>query len=345
MNALNVATITGSTVAVEASAVEQLAGSIRGELIQPGDAGYDQARTVWNAMIDRKPALIVRCLGAADVISAVNFAREHKLATAVRGCGHNIAGNAVCDGGLMIDLSLMKSVRVDPENRLASVGPGATLGDFDQETQAFGLATPVGINSTTGIGGLTLGGGFGWLSRKYGLTVDNLVGADVVTADGRLLRADKDSNPDLFWAIRGGGGNFGVVTNFDFQLYKVGPEIFGGLVIYLLKDAASVLREYRKFAESADEDTAVYAILRKAPPLPFVPEQYHGKEIVAFACFYGGKPENGQKWNSALPGLAAGVRSAPDSRRAELLEIAQFRGNRRRGPRRGHRKCRPSAHR
>lgn len=304
MNAISVATISGNKVAVDPSALENLAASIRGQLVTPENTDYDNVRAIWNAMIDRKPALMVRCLGAGDVIRAVNFARENGLATAVRGCGHNIAGNAVCDGGVVIDLSLMHSVRVDPENRRAYVGPGATLGDFDHEAQAFGLATPVGINSTTGIGGLTLGGGFGWLSRKYGLTVDNLVAADVVTADGRFLRADRDVNPDLFWAIRGGGGNFGIVTNFEFRLYPVGPEIFGGLVIYLLKDAASVLRKYREYAANIDDDTAVWAILRKAPPLPFVPEQYHGKDIIAFACFYGGKPENGKKAIDPVRGFA-----------------------------------------
>lgn len=295
MNALTMAAVDGRRVSVEASALAKLAASIRGQLLQPGDADYDQARTVWNAMIDRKPALIVRCTGPADVMAAVNFGREHGLVTAVRGCGHNIAGSAVPDGGMMIDLSLMKSVRVDPINRRAEVGPGATLGDFDHEVQVFGLATPVGINSTTGIAGLTLGGGFGWLSRKHGLTVDNLTAADVVTADGRFLRADTKENPDLFWAIRGGGGNFGVVTRFEFQLHTLGPEIYGGLIVYPFKEAGSVLRKYREFTSTADDDTAVYAILRKAPPLPFVPESSHGKEIVAFACFYGGKLENGEK--------------------------------------------------
>jgi FAD/FMN-containing dehydrogenase len=295
MSALTVATVTGKKVSIEASSLDKLAASIQGHLTRPEDAGYDQARAVWNAMIDRKPALIVGCLGAADVVEAVNFAREHRLATAVRGCGHNIAGNAVCNDGVVIDLSDMNSVRIDPENRRAYVGPGATLGDFDREAQAFGLAAPLGINSTTGIGGLTLGGGFGWLSRKYGLTVDCLLGADVVTADGRSVRADKDNNPDLFWAIRGGGGNFGVVTGFEFGLHPVGPDIYSGLVVYSLDEGPKVLRKYREYVEGLGDETSVYAVLRNAPPLPFLPESVHGKGIVAMACFHGGDPEKGEK--------------------------------------------------
>ncbi len=295
MNALNVATVAGKKVSIEASALENLAGSIRGQLVRPGDTEYDTVRAIWNAMIDRRPALIVRCQGAADVMHAVNFAREHKLATAVRGCGHNIAGNAVCDDGVMIDLSLMNSVRVDPEKRRAYVGPGVTLGDFDHEAQAFGLATPVGINSTTGIGGLTLGGGFGWLSRKYGLTVDNLVSADVVTADGRFVKADKDTNADLFWAIRGGGGNFGVVTGFEFGLHQVGPEIYAGLVVYSLKEGAEVLKKYQEYVGGLGDETSVWAVLRNAPPLPFLPESVHGQGVVVMACFHGGDPKQGEK--------------------------------------------------
>ena len=195
--------------ALDAATIKGLKETLRGELLTPGSSGYDQARTIWNAMIDKRPDIIVRCAGAADVIQAVNFARKHDLLIAVRGGGHNIAGNAVCDGGIMIDLSLMKSVRVNPKDKRAFVEPGATLANFDHEAQAFGLATPLGINSTTGVAGLTLGGGFGWLSRKYGMTVDNLVSADVVTADGKLVRASASENSDLFWGIRGGGGNFG----------------------------------------------------------------------------------------------------------------------------------------
>ncbi len=230
-----------SSETLREATVDELKTSLRGDLLQPGDPGYDEARKVWNAMIDRRPALIARCAGAADAIKALAFAREHGITVAVRGGGHNIAGNAVCDDGLVIDLSAMKSVRVDPEARRAWVEPGATLGDFDQEAQQFGLATALGINSTTGVAGLTLGGGFGWLSRKYGMTVDNLISADVVTADGKLLRASERQNADLFWGIRGGGGNFGIVTSFEFQLHPLGPEVLSGLIVFPFDQAKSVL--------------------------------------------------------------------------------------------------------
>src|SRR4030095_1053382 len=196
--------------------ITALERELKGTVLTQGSPGYDEARTVWNAMIDRRPRLIVRCASAGDVIKSVQFATAHGLLIAVRGGGHNIAGNAICDDGLVIDLSRMKSVRVDPEGRRARVEPGATLADLDRETQAFGLAVPTGINSTTGVAGLTLGGGFGWITRKFGLTIDNLLSADIVTADGQLRRASAEENPDLFWAIRGGGGNFGVVTAFEF---------------------------------------------------------------------------------------------------------------------------------
>src|SRR5713226_8232586 len=231
--------------------------TLRGELLTPGSPGYDQARAIWNAMIDKRPAIIVRCAGAADVIQAVNFARKHDLLVAVRGGGHNIAGNAVCDGGLMIDLSLMKSVRVNPKDKRAFVEPGATLANFDHEAQAFGLATPLGINSTTGVAGLTLGGGFGWLSRKYGMTVDNLLSADVVTADGKLVRASASENPDLFWGIRGGGGNFGVITSFEFQLHPVGPNLASGLIVHPFARAREILAGYREVAAAAPDELTV----------------------------------------------------------------------------------------
>ena len=208
--------------------IAALQAAMRGAVALPGQDGYDAARTIWNAMIDRRPAVVARCLGAADVIQAVKLARRENLLVAVRGGGHNIAGTAVCDGGLLIDLSLMRSIRVDPAERTARVEPGATLADLDRETQAFALATPVGINSTTGIAGLTLGGGFGWTTRKFGLTIDNLLSADVVTAEGELVRASEKEHPDLFWAIRGGGGNFGIVTSFEFRLHPLGPQVLSG---------------------------------------------------------------------------------------------------------------------
>lgn len=264
-------------------------------MLLPGDDGYDKARTVWNATVDRRPALAVRCAGVSDVKRAVDFARAHGLLLSVKGGGHNIAGNVVCDGGLLIDLSGMRTVRVDPGARIAHVEPGATLGDFDAEAQAFGLATPVGINSTTGIAGLTLGGGFGWLSRKHGMTIDNLLAVDVITADGRFIRANAQENADLFWALRGGSGNFGIVTRFEFRLHPLGPDVLTGLVVYPLKDAASALRQYRQFANGLSDETAVWAVLRKAPPLPFLPPEVQGSETVAFVIFHAGDPEAGRK--------------------------------------------------
>ncbi|MGO4814743.1 FAD-binding oxidoreductase [Cupriavidus sp. 2MCAB6] len=275
--------------------VEGLKSKLRGQALQPGDAGYDEARSIWNAMIDRRPGLIVQSAGAADVMHTVAFARDNGLLLSVRAGGHNIGGLAICEGGITLDLSAMKSVRIDPTALRAYVEPGATLGDFDHEAQAFGLATPLGINSTTGVAGLTLGGGFGWISRKYGLSVDNLVGAQVVTADGKLVRASASEHADLFWAIRGGGGNFGVVTLFEFALHPVGPEVFGGLIVYPLSQAATVLQALRdRFAGMPDELT-VWAVMRLAPPLPFLPPEAHGKPIVALAICYIGPVADGPR--------------------------------------------------
>ncbi|HEX9691286.1 MAG TPA: FAD-binding oxidoreductase [Gemmatimonadales bacterium] len=285
----------GSTVSVDAASVASLQEQLAGRLLRPGDEDYDEARTIWNAMIDRRPGLIVECDNAADVQHAVKFARQHRVLVAVRGAGHNIAGNAVCDGGLMISFAKMRGVSVDAGARRARVEPGATLGDLDSATQAHGLATPVGINSTTGVAGLTLGGGFGWLSRKYGLTIDNLLGADVVTADGELIRASADENQDLFWGIRGGGGNFGVVTSFDFALHPVGPEVLAGLIVHPFADASAVLRAWRDFCANAPDELSVWVVMRKAPPLPFLPEEVHGTEVVVLAAVYAGDIKAGEQ--------------------------------------------------
>ena len=258
---------------------------VRGEVITPNDPGYDSARQLWNGMIDKRPALIVRCAGAADVLAALTHASDAGLALAVRGGGHNIAGSALCDNGLVIDLSGMRSVQIDAARRRAYVEGGATLRDFDHEAQAYGLATPLGINSTTGVAGLTLGGGFGWLSRKYGMAIDNLLSADIVTADGRRLHIDADNEPDLFWAIRGGGGNFGVVTRFEFALHEVGPMVTAGLMAFPLADANTVLASYRDLVPALPDDVSVWAVLRQAPPLPFLPAEWHGREIIALAVF------------------------------------------------------------
>jgi FAD/FMN-containing dehydrogenase len=265
--------------------VDAFKATLRGPVLRPGEPGYDDARAIWNAMIDRRPALIARCTGTADVVSAVNFARENGLPLAVRGGGHNIAGSALCEDGLVIDLTPMRDVHVDPRMRMAWVSGGALLSDVDHETQSCGLAVPLGINSTTGAAGLTLGGGFGWLSRMHGLTVDSLVGAEVVTADGKRHWASEEDEPDLFWAIRGGGGNFGVVTLFQFALHPVGPEVTAGLVVFPAAQAGEVMRHYRDFVDTLPDEVSVWAVLRQAPPLPFLAADVHGTNIVALAFF------------------------------------------------------------
>jgi FAD/FMN-containing dehydrogenase len=285
----------GKTVSLPAEAWDALRNGLRGALCLPGDAGYDEARTLWNAMIDKRPAAVVRAAGASDVIQTVKLAAQHGLLLAVRGGGHNIAGNAVCEGGLMLDLSLMRSVRVDLAARTVRVEPGARLSDLDKETQAFGLATPTGINSTTGVAGLTLGGGFGWLSRKLGLTIDNLISADVVTSNGELLRASASDNPDLFWAIRGGGGNFGVATSFELKLHPVGPQVLAGLIVHPFSQAKEVLAAYRKAVAAAPDELCCWVVMRKAPPLPFLPAEVHGTEVVVLALCYAGDPASGEK--------------------------------------------------
>ena len=288
---------------IPVDALDGLRAGLRGTLRLPGEPGYDDARTIWNAMIDRRPAVIVRAAGAADVIRAVGFAREHRLLLSVRGGGHNIAGNAVCDDGLMLDLSPMKSVRVNPAARTARVEPGVTLGEFDREAQAFGLATPLGINSTTGVAGITLGGGFGWISRKYGLSVDNLLSVDLVTADGTYLQASDTENADLFWAVRGGGGNFAVATSFEFRLHPVGPEVLSGLIVHPFAQARELLEGYRRFVASAPDEVTAWVVLRKAPPLPFLPAEVHGKEILVFAVCAVGDMQKAEKAVAPLRAL------------------------------------------
>jgi FAD/FMN-containing dehydrogenase len=303
MTSLSLKTLSGGTARVSEQTVQALKGRVRGAVLTAGEDGYDAARSIWNGMIDRRPGVIVRCAGAADVRTAVDFARAAGAVLAVRGGGHNIAGSAVCDGGVMIDLSPMKSVRVDPLARTARVEPGVTLGEFDRETQAFGLTTPTGINSTTGIAGLTLGGGFGWTSRTFGLTSDNLVSADVVTADGALVRANATENPELFWAIRGGGGNFGIVTSFEFRLHALGPEVMSGLIVHPLSDARSLFRRYREIVSAAPEALACWVVLRAAPPLPFLPKEVHGTGVMVLAACYTGPMKDGEAAMAPLRAL------------------------------------------
>jgi FAD/FMN-containing dehydrogenase len=265
--------------------VAAFAQRVRGPVLRASDDGFHTARQIWNAMIDRQPSLIVRCAGAADVIATVNFARDEQLPLAVRGGGHSAAGTSVCDHGLMLDLSLMKGIRVDPARRTVRAQAGMTWGEFDRETQAFGLATTGGVVSTTGIAGLTLGGGIGWLGRTYGLSCDNLLSADVVTADGQLLTTSAEEHPDLFWAIRGGGGNFGVVTSFEYRLHPVGPMVLAGLLAWPRSMAAEVLRTFRAFCESAPESVGIYAGLATSPD---------GLPIVVAICFHHGPTAEGE---------------------------------------------------
>lgn len=291
---LSIRTNGGERRELAESDISSLAASMRGRLVGREASDYDAIRQIWNAVIDKRPALIARCQGTADVIAAVKFAAAHDMAMSVRGGGHNIAGSALCDDGLMIDLSAMRGVRVDPEQRRAWVQGGALLGDVDHETQAFGLAVPLGINSTTGVGGLALGGGFGWLSRAFGHTVDNIVGADVVTADGQLLRASATENIDLFWAIRGGSGNFGVVTGFEFKLHRVGPMVLSGPVVHDLGTAPAVLRAYREIARDLPDEATCWCVLRKAPPLPFLKPEHHGRPVLILVMAYAGSIEKGK---------------------------------------------------
>jgi FAD/FMN-containing dehydrogenase len=293
----------GGSVGISAELIEELGAALRGVVAVEGDAGFDAARTIWNAMHDRRPGLVVRALGASDIRATVNFARDNGLLISIRSGGHQIAGHAVQDGVLLLDLSGMKSVHVDPQARRARIEPGATLGDVDRETQAHALALPVGINSTTGIAGLTLGGGFGWITRKYGMTIDNLVSADVVTADGEMRRASADENPELFWALRGGGGNFGVITSFEFTLHPVGPEVTSGLIVHPLDAAAGLLAEYESIIGSAPDELTVWVVMRKAPPLPFLPQEWHGREVLIFAACLCDETEEGKRALDAVRAL------------------------------------------
>jgi FAD/FMN-containing dehydrogenase len=271
-----------------------------GDVIAPGHVGYDDARAVWNGTVDRRPGLIVRCGSTADVAAAVRFARARDLEIAVRGGGHNVAGTAVCDGGIVIDLSAMRAVIVDPVERTARVQGGALWGDVDHETQRYGLATTGGIVSHTGVGGLSLGGGIGWLMRKHGLTVDNVLEAEVVTAKGDIIRASADDHPDLFWALRGGGGNFGIVTSFQFVLYPVGPTVMAGPVFWAAEDTAEVLRFYREFVTDAPDELGNVVRLGTIPPLPVVNEELHFRPAIAVASCYAGPVEDGERAVRAL---------------------------------------------
>jgi hypothetical protein len=286
---------------LDQAALRELRDGFRGELIEPADATYEEHRRIWNGSIDRHPALIARCAGVADVIAAVRFARRTGLIVAVRGGGHSFPGLSVCDDGLVIDLGLMNGIRVDPEGRTGA-GPtvraqaGARLGELDRETQAFGLAVPAGIVTHTGLAGLTLGGGIGWLMRKYGLTIDQLLSVDLVTAEGELVYASATHNEDLFWGVRGGGGNFGIVTEFEFRLNPVGPMVLAGPIYWPMEDSPRVLRFYRDWIADAPDDLTTIVVHRKAPPLAAIPAELHGRPVVAVTICYAGPIEEGERF-------------------------------------------------
>jgi FAD/FMN-containing dehydrogenase len=289
MPGLQVKTRANGQMTLQEDTIRKFKQSLRGELILSNDPGYDEARSIWNAMIDRRPALIARCLGVADVVTCVNFAREHGIVLSIKGGGHNISGLAVCEGGLMLDMSRMRGVWVDPATRTARAQAGCLLGDVDRETQVHGLAAVLGFISNTGIAGLTLGGGFGYLTRRFGWTCDNVLSMDLVTADGRVVRASEKENADLFWGLRGGGGNFGVVTGFEYKLHAVGPEIIAGAIAWRAESAGEVLEMFRTLAAQAPPELTCVAALRMAPPAPWLPKDVHGKPIVAlFVCYTGG---------------------------------------------------------
>jgi len=317
---------------LDATLVQGLRAGLRGPVLVTGDPGYDETRAIWNAMIDRRPALIARCIGVSDVLACVRFAREHSLPLSMRGGGHNIAGLAVAEGGLMLDLSLMRGVWVDPAARVARAQGGCLLGDVDRETQLHGLAAALGFVSATGIAGLTLGGGFGYLSRRFGWTSDTVRSMELVTADGRQVHASEKENADLFWGLRGGGGNFGVVTGIEYELQEVGPEIVGGPVAWRAESAPEVLEAFRRTAASAPPELTLVAVMRKAPPAPWLDKSVHGQMIVMLLACYSGKLEDGEKLVAPLKALGRPVgdllQRRPYVSLQNLLDATQPKGRR-----------------
>ncbi|MDP2602517.1 MAG: FAD-binding oxidoreductase [Deltaproteobacteria bacterium] len=306
--------------------------SLHGELLQPSDSGYDEARSIWNAMIDRRPDIIARCRGVADVVACVNFARGHSLKLSIKGGGHNIAGLAVCDGGIMLDMSLMRGVWVDPISRTARAQAGCLLSDVDRETQLHGLAAVLGFVSNTGTAGLTLGGGFGYLTRRFGWTTDNLLSMEVVTAEGRIVRANENENSDLFWGLCGGGGNFGVVTNFEYKLHLVGPEVMAGAIAWRAEDSSAVLEMFRAVMEKAPPELACIAGLRIAPPAPWLAKDIHGKPIVALFVCHSGQLAEGEKLVAPIKAFGKPVGDIVQRRsyvsQQSLLDATQPKGRR-----------------
>ena len=332
MSGLQVKTRSNGDVTLQEDTIQKFKETLRGELIRSVDPGYDDARSIWNAMIDRRPALIARCLGVADVITCVRFAREHGVLLSIKGGGHNIAGLAVCEGGLMIDMSRMRGVWVDPTTRTARAQAGCLLGDVDRETQLHGLAAVLGFISNTGIAGLTLGGGFGYLTRRFGWTSDNLLSMEVVTADGRVVQASETENRDLFWGLCGGGGNFGVVTGFEYKLHPVGPEIVAGAIAWRAEYAGEVLEMLRNLMEQAPPELVCVAGLRIAPPAPWLSKDVHGKPIVALFVCHTGRLTDGEKLVAPIKAFGTPVGDIVQRRsyvsQQSLLDATQPKGRR-----------------
>jgi FAD/FMN-containing dehydrogenase len=332
MGTIAAVTRDGKPAELDVAAVQGLRAGLRGPVLLAGDAGYDETRAIWNAMIDRRPAIIARCLGVSDVIAGVRFAREHALALSIRGGGHNIAGLALAEGGLLLDLSLMRGVWVDPAGRVARAQGGCLLGDVDRETQLHGLAAVLGFVSATGVAGLTLGGGFGYLSRRFGWTSDNVRSMDLVTADGRMVRASEQENADLFWGLRGGGGNFGVVTGIEYELYPVGPEIVGGPIAWRAESAPEVFEAVRRLAAEAPRELTLVTVVRKAPPAPWLDKDVHGRLIVMVLACWSGRLDEGDELLAPLKALGKPVGSVLQRRPyvtlQNLLDATQPKGRR-----------------
>lgn len=295
MSRVPLTTLDGSQITLDEQIVESFGNGLHGHLVRSGDEGYDEARRLFNAVHDKRPRLIARCAGAADVMDTVSFARDHGLLLSIRGGGHNVAGTSTNHGGLVIDLSGLRGVRVDPDRRIADVHPGATWGDVDRETQGFGLVAPGGVVSTTGVAGLTLGGGVGWVRRKYGMSIDSLLSVDLVTAAGDFVRASEEENPDLFWAIRGGGGNFGVVTSFRFRLHPLGPEVYFAAPMYPIEEAREILPRWRDFCQGLSDDSAGYVMFQTLPAADAFPEEVWNREVVALPAMHAGPVEEGER--------------------------------------------------
>jgi FAD/FMN-containing dehydrogenase len=316
----------------EKSAVKEFQASLQGELLLPEDPGYDEVRSIWNAMIDRRPALIARCLGVMDVVACIKFAREKGITLSIKGGGHNISGLAVCEGGMMLDMSLMRGVWVNKSSSTAHAQAGCILGDVDRETQLHGLAAVLGFVSKTGIAGLTLGGGFGYLTRRFGWTSDNTLAIDLVTADGQVVHASEDENSDLFWALRGGGGNFGVVTGFDYKLYPIGPEVTAGAIAWRAENAAEVLEMFRTITENAPPELACVAVQRIAPPAPWLASDVHGKPIIAIFVCHTGQIKEGEKLVAPIKAFGSPVgdiiQKRPYITQQNILDATQPKGRR-----------------